>query len=134
MPDKNRVESNGYFLQSRSYGPYAVQVVSFAIACYKSEEHRWWFTPHPPLPLNTRLVPPRLLVPVGKRDRDDKRPIVKYTEILNQLTDEEWSLLDLPPPSSISHRHNLQLPDLVDPVLGPLRLVPMFFPSAAFQK
>ena len=28
-------------------------VKTFAIACYRSDEHRWWFTPHPPFPLNT---------------------------------------------------------------------------------
>ena len=41
-------------------------VRSFAISCFRSTEHRWWFTPHPPLPLNTRLVPPRFLVPVSR--------------------------------------------------------------------
>merc|ERR1711888_389200 len=75
-------------------------VKSFAIGCYRSQEHRWWFTPHPPLPLNTRLVPPRFLVPYSHRDRDIKRPIVAYTEVLNNLTEEEWKSLKLPPPTS----------------------------------
>ena len=39
-------------------------VRSFAIACYRSAHHRWWFTPHPPLPLNTSQAPPRFLVPL----------------------------------------------------------------------
>ena len=58
-------------------------IKTFAIACYKSEEHRWWFTPHPPLPLNTRITPPRFLVPYSRKQRDKKRPVVSYTEILN---------------------------------------------------
>ena len=105
-------------------------VRSFAISCFRSCEHRWWFSPHPPLPLNTRHSPPRFLIPVSKRDRDLKRPIVRYTEILNGLTEEEWSKLKLPSPADVVHRPNLQLPDLVDPlhrsqhVLAPSKTVP----------
>ena len=54
----------------------AILVKTFAIQCFKSTEHRWWFKPHPPLPLNTRLKPPRFEVPLSKKDRDLKRPIV----------------------------------------------------------
>ena len=90
-------------------------VRNFAISCFRSQEHRWWFSPHPPLPLNTRLDPPRFSLPFSKRDRDLKRPIVKYTEILNSLTDEEWERLRLPSPTTAVFRPNLQLPNLADP-------------------
>ena len=32
-------------------------VKSFAISTYRSPTHRWWYTRHPPLPLNTRKAP-----------------------------------------------------------------------------
>ena len=35
-----------------------------------------------------------------------------YTQVLNRLSDEEWKDLDLPHPSSISPRQNVQLPDI----------------------
>ena len=38
-------------------------ITTFAISTYRSEEHRWWYTPHPPLPLITCFDPPRFLVP-----------------------------------------------------------------------
>ena len=53
------------------------------------------------------------LVPKCKKDRDEKRPIVKYTEVLNSLSIDEWSRLKLPAPSSACPRPNLQCPDLV---------------------
>ena len=68
--------------------------------------------PTPPLPLNTHLDPPRFLVPFSKKERDEKRPLVRYTQVLNRLSDEEWKDLDLPHPSSISPRQNVQLPDI----------------------
>ena len=36
--------------------------------------------------------------------------------VLNQLSDEEWTSLKLPPPDSAIPRPNVQLPDLVDPL------------------
>ena len=36
-------------------------VKMFAISCYRSPIHRWWFSPHPPMPLNTRYCPPASL-------------------------------------------------------------------------
>ena len=71
---------------------------SFAISCFRAPEHRWWFTPHPPLPLPTRQVVPRFLVPSCKKDRDEKRPIVVYSQMLNLLSEEEWRKLKLPHP------------------------------------
>ena len=87
-------------------------ILSFAISCFRSEHHRWWFVPHPPLPLNTRVAPPRFLVPYSKRDRDEKRPIITYTEMLNGLSDSQWKELKLPPPTEVAVRSNVQLSDL----------------------
>ena len=70
-----------------------VLVRDFAIACFKSPSHRWWFKPHPPAPLNTRFQPPRLLVPGSKVGIDQKRPFVAYSEALNSLSDLEWKEL-----------------------------------------
>ena len=64
-------------------------VKTFAIKCFQTVEHPWWFTPHPPPPLPTRHAPPRFLVPSCKLERDMRRPIVKYSMVLNELTDEE---------------------------------------------
>ena len=47
--------------------------------------------------------------------RGHKRPIVTYTQVLNNLTDEEWKSLKLPPTSTISPKANLQLADLSTP-------------------
>ena len=89
-------------------------VAQFAISCYCSIEHRWWFTPHPAPPLNTRIKVPRFISPRSTRIRDDRRPIVKYTDILNNLSDEEWSQLKLPDPASAVPATNVQLCDLGD--------------------
>ena len=56
-------------------------VRNFAIATYRSPIHRWWYVPHPPTLLNTRLVPPRFFVPT--MTNVDRRPIVAYTKVLN---------------------------------------------------
>ena len=72
--------------------------------------------PPSPLPLNTRRSHPRFLVPHCKRERDHKRPLVVYTEILNALTDSEWKALKLPSPFDLIPRPNVQLPDLLDPL------------------
>ena len=45
-----------------------------------------------------------------------KRPIVKYTMILNEMTNEEWHARKLPLPDSARPRPNLQLPDLCRPM------------------
>ena len=89
-----------------------VLVRQFAISCYRSPNHRWWFTLHPALPLGTRYRPPRFLVPKCKLQRDHKRPIVAYSEVLNGLSDEEWVKLKLPPVSLVRHASNQQLSDL----------------------
>ena len=47
--------------------------------------------------------------------RDHKRPIVTYTEVLNSLSDEEWSQLKLPPVATVKHVSYVQLPDLENP-------------------
>ena len=91
----------------------------FAISCYKSELHRWWFKPHPPQTLNMRHKPPRFIVPRCKLMRDHKRPIVTYTEVLNSLTDEEWARLKLPPVATVRHAPNVQLADLGCPSFIP---------------
>ena len=90
----------------------------FAIFCFRSNEHRWWFSPYPPLPSNTRLAPPRFLVPRCKRERDAKRPVVVYSQLLNDISEEEWKQLKLPPPSSARPVPNVQLPGLLHPVLS----------------
>ena len=66
------------------------------------------------MPLHTRYVPPRFLVPVcpRKRERDNKRPIVAYTDVLNGLTDIEWAKLKLPPVSTCVTKPIAQLSDL----------------------
>ena len=87
-------------------------VKNFAISCFRSPSHRWWFTPHPSPPLNTRTWTPRLLEPASKLMRGDRRPIVAYTRALNALSDDEWTRLKLPPVSSIPMFANLQLQDL----------------------
>ena len=48
--------------------------------------------------------------------RDHKRPIVTYTEVLNSLSDEEWSQLKLPPVATVRHVCNVQLLDLENPL------------------
>ena len=90
-------------------------VQQFAIACFRSINHRWWFTPHPPVPQGTRYLPPRFLVPMCKLMRDHKRPLVAYTEVLNGITDKEWQELKLPPASWACTSSNLQLSDLSAP-------------------
>ena len=92
-----------------------VLVRQFAIACYRSPIHRWWFTPHPVMPLGTRYRSPRFLVPKCRLQRDHKRPIVAYSEVLNGLSEEEWAKLKLPPVSSVQHASNKQLSDLANP-------------------
>ena len=72
--------------------------------------------PHPSLSLNTRNAPPRFLVPPCRWERDDKRPLVAYTQILNELSNDEWKKLKLPSPQDVVHRLNVQLPDLLDQV------------------
>ena len=69
-----------------------------------------------PPPLNNMITTPRFLVPHCKRERDHKKPIVSYTNILNQLSDSEWETYKLPPPSVVVPRPNVQLPDILDPV------------------
>ena len=62
-------------------------VVQFAIP--SSPEHRWWFTPHPDHPLATKLSTPRFYIPKSEKVRDEKRPIIKYTQVLNNLSEDE---------------------------------------------
>ena len=80
------------------------------------------FTPHPPLPRDTRIsiTPPRFLVPKSKLARDQKRPIVVYSMVLNSFSDSEWVTLKLPPVSSTYPSSNKQLPDLDSPSFLPV--------------
>ena len=45
-----------------------------------------------------------------------KRPIVRYTEVLNGISDVEWEQLQLPDPTSVCQKANCQLPDILAPV------------------
>ena len=87
----------------------------FAIRSYKSVEHRWWFQPHPPPPLGTRITVPRFLVPFTRKRRGDLRPFVRYAQILNDLSEEEWSDLEMPTPNASLCRPNTQLADMESP-------------------
>ena len=78
-----------------------VLVKQFAISYFRSIFHRW--------------CPTRFLVPKCKLQRDHKRPLVAYTEVLNEISDDEWKLLRLPPVSSVHNVDNKQLPDLARP-------------------
>ena len=84
----------------------------FAISVMRSSKHNWWFSPPPPPPRNTRLVPPRLLVPKTYSATADRRPMVVYTKILNSLSEEQWKDLNLPDPKHLVPRSNVQLCDL----------------------
>ena len=61
---------------------------------------------------NESLQKIKVIESTSKKERDLKRPIVHYTEILNSLTDVEWASLKLPPVCGVVSRPNKQLPDL----------------------
>ena len=73
-------------------------IKQFAISTYKSAIHRWWYEPHPPPPLGTRIVVPRLKVPYTKKARGELCPFTHYSRVLNALSDEEWDKLEMCPP------------------------------------
>ena len=58
----------------------------FAIACFCSGLHRWWFGPNINNRCNTRDDLPRFHVPLLKLSRSEKRPFVKYAQILNEVS------------------------------------------------
>ena len=53
--------------------------------------------------------------------RDQKRPSVYYSEVLNGLSDQEWDELKLPPVTSICHSSNKQLVNLDVPTYYPIK-------------
>ena len=82
----------------------------FAISCYRSSVHRWWFSLNV---VNKRDNLPRFKIPLLKLMRSEKRPFTRYAQILNDLSPTEWADLgldDIPPPVSLP---NVQLPGLV---------------------
>ena len=102
-------------------------VRSFAIATFRSHAHRWWYVPHPPLPLNTRTIPPRFFVP--QMTNVDKRPSVAYSIVLNDLSGDKWLTLKLLPPNSCVPKPNLQITDITrDPRFVPSKLVQYLLP------
>ena len=92
------------------------QIRKFAISTYRDPKHRVWYTSSP-LPTGyTRQdrsgpfgILPRFVVPKLRTERSDKIPLVTYTNILNSLTDTEWSDLNLPPTLTFKPKPNLQL-------------------------
>ena len=89
-------------------------MLRFAISCFKSEAHRWWFTPSPPPIRPTREARPRFIVTPGKSARHEKTPFQTYTRLLNALSEEEWTSHNLPPLGSVSvpRKSNSQLNSL----------------------
>ena len=81
----------------------------FAIKAYLSPEHQWWFRPHPPAPCNTRTVLPRFQTPVETSARADKRPLVVYAKMLNQMSDDEWCARGLDKAVCATPMPNIQL-------------------------
>ena len=89
---------------------------NFAISAYRSEHHRWWFSPHPPSLANTRQVKPRFSIPLLRLKRDECRPFQKYAELLNEMSPEEWKLQRLDQICHKLSRPNVQLQDLAEPL------------------
>ena len=86
--------------------------LNFAISAYRSHKHRSWFKPTPPPPKCTRDKSPRFIVPSYHTSRSDGIPLSVFARVLNEISDEEWSRLDLPPPNSCTSKPNLQLSEL----------------------
>ena len=89
---------------------------NFAISAYRSEHHRWWFSPHPPSPANTRQTTPRFSILLLRLKRDECRPFQKYAELLNEISPEEWRLQRLDQIHHKLSRPNVQLQDLAEPL------------------
>ena len=67
-----------------------------------------------PLPLESRgRVAPRFLVPkIGfRKARQDLRPILQYTQILDSLSNNTWKRLRLCDPNATGHKSQHQVPD-----------------------
>ena len=94
-------------------------MLKFAISCYCSTTHRWWFkaTPPPTRPTRTSTSRPRFIVPMEKSARHGKAPFSVYARLLNGLSDAEWEARQLPPPSQCIYKSNLQLQLKPDNVL-----------------
>ena len=102
---------------------------AFAVKCYSSPQHSWWFNPHPPPAPTARTqnyvdylhnvagstVTPRFLIPKITRDREEKRPFVFLARILNGMSDEEWERHGLDDHIKATPAPNLQLPSLLCP-------------------
>ena len=87
-------------------------MLKFAIKCFKSKQHSWWFTPSPSLTALARLAhpsPPRFSVPPACTTRQEKSPFQTYARLLNTLTDSEWEALGLPDPVLRQFRTNSQI-------------------------
>ena len=68
-------------------------------------------------------------MPRTKLKRDEKRPLVYYTEVLNELSDMEWEDLKLPPVTSVRHSSNRQLADLDAPSFFPVKFAQITSPT-----
>ena len=102
---------------------------AFAVKCYSSPQHSWWFNPHPPPAPTARkhnyvdyvhnlaasTVTPRFLIPKMTRQREEKRPFVFLARILNGLSDEEWEGHGLDKHIQATPVPNLQLPGVLCP-------------------
>ena len=88
-------------------------MTKFAISTFKDPRFRKWYTSSPPSSLVFRdkghPKPPRLWVPLARNQITDLRPISKYTNLLNSLTDQEWDNLCIPSPSTCCSVPNIQL-------------------------
>ena len=97
---------------------------SFAISAYRSVHHRWWFSPNKQSLSKTRSALPRFCVPLLKLRRSENRPFQKYAELLNSISPDEWMRLRLDQICHERSRPNVQLQDLVEPLLSGVAPLP----------
>ena len=87
----------------------------FAVSCYSSKDHTWWFRRNPRYCELTRTEFPRFAIPQLKKERQEKRPFIFLSRILNELTPKQWESYGLDPSILPSSATNIQLSDLVPP-------------------
>ena len=93
----------------------------FAVSCYSSPIHSWWFSSHPPPAPTARTEAPRFTIPAMKRERQEKRPFVYLARLLNSMTGEEWENYGLDPKVTAIKIQNIQLAKIgVSEPLDPL--------------
>ena len=65
-------------------------MIRFAVSCYTSTDHSWWFVRNPHYSANRRTELTRFVIPHMRRERQEKRPFLFLSRLLNELTDEQW--------------------------------------------